>query len=324
MNPLLVDSCKQTFNDTDEVTDSERPSTSSKNSPDVKSKSRMPFSYFSNESQIKNDFLNRYNEVYEDVLLDPKGIYLTKQLELEKDIFYQMIQKRPKIKTTQSYYSNLQTIVYELVKKYIDNYAANISSKVLSLICQKTSKTIFALYAALEQCYNSKTMLEMFSNSYHFPPKVLEFFKLQFPCLETLAPYKQEDFEILTSPFTPNHDDEVFMMKTFTDFVGLIRADKELGRLLAMLVMFSPSGVEMAPEETETLKQHQSQITIIMYNHILNTEKSNNTEAVRRLSDLVGIIDALGKCGHILTSSIIIPEDENEEQMLENITVDQL
>merc|ERR1719397_998331 len=79
--------------------------------------------------------------------------------------------------------------------------------------------------------------------------------------------------------------------------------DQMLGRLLAMLVMFSPVEVELTRKEEATLKQFQSQVTIIMYNHILGTEE--NTGAVSRLSHLVDIIRDIHRCGVILWENIL-------------------
>ena len=78
MNPLLVDSNKNSVNTVNYNKDSDEfkeASTSSKAKI-----SNKTFAYFRTEEQIKLDFLKTYDEVYSDVLLDPRGLYLTKQI----------------------------------------------------------------------------------------------------------------------------------------------------------------------------------------------------------------------------------------------------
>ena len=74
----------------------------------------------------------------------------------------------------------------------------------------------------LGACYTHKNILDQFSNSYHFPQRVLEFFKKTFPYIPDLKPYKNEDFYLMTSPFTPNQEDELFLGMTYGNLVQLI------------------------------------------------------------------------------------------------------
>ena len=67
--------------------------------------------------------------------------------------------------------------------------------------------------------------------------------------------------------------------------------DKEVGRLLALLVMFSPIGENLRVEESLCLKQYQSQLTIILYNHILSSGTTDNMKATKRVSDIISIIN---------------------------------
>ena len=320
MNPLLVDSCKNSSISEKSAASNREASTSCKNSPEISSTNFV--SYFSNEGDIKRDFLRRYEEVYDEVLLDPAGIYMTRQVDLDRNVFYQMIQKRPKIKLDPSYLTNLQMIVFQLAKNYLEKSLDSMKARSINRIAQTTSKTLFAVYSALEKCHTSNNILEQFSNSYHFPPKILQFFRDQFPCVEDLPAHTFDDYEVMTSPFTPNHDDEVLIMNTFTNFAQLIQDDKEVGRLLAMLVMFSPAGVDLDSQEELSLKKYQSQITIILYNHIINMEDNNNMSAIKRVSDLVAIIPDMYRCGEILSNNLIIT-DEAEEKSIEDIDVTQ-
>ena len=325
MNPLLVDSCKNiTIELKDEDENRTEASTSTK-SPDIKvhkSTKIEVINYFTDEKDMKNDFLQSYENVYNEILLDPEGLYITKQLALEEDIFTQMSERRTKIKLQSDYWKNLKIIVLQIAQKYLSFYINGIKAKTISRICQKSSQTLFSLFAALETCYTSKNILEQFYNSYHFPQKVIQFFKEKFPYLEDLKPYKPDDFEIMTSPFTPNHEDEVFLGKTFTCLGGLIRGDTEVGRLLAMLVMFSSDGADLTQEESMMMKQYQSKITIILYNHILSDRNTDNMMAVARVSKLISIIPDISKCGDILFNDLISANASNDvEDSIDSINI---
>ena len=141
-----------------------------------------------------------------------------------------MLQKRPKIKIKGEYYENLKQIVFHIAQRYLKKYVTEMSQDTIKKISKKTSQTLYALYAALESCYTHANVLEQFSNSYHFPEKVLIFFEKTFPYLPDLKPFNTEDFDVMTSPMTPNHDEEIFLGKTFGNLVELI-----LGKALPFL-----------------------------------------------------------------------------------------
>ena len=80
MNPLLVDYNKNSVKVTNHDIDKDDfASTSTKEKVSTKI-----FSYFNNEEQMKLDFLKTYDEVYSEVLLDPRGLYRTKQIGILK------------------------------------------------------------------------------------------------------------------------------------------------------------------------------------------------------------------------------------------------
>ena len=80
MNPLLVDSCKNiTIELKDEDENLTEASTSTK-SPDIKvhkSTKIEVINYFTDEKDMKNDFLQSYENVYNEILLDPEGLYIS-------------------------------------------------------------------------------------------------------------------------------------------------------------------------------------------------------------------------------------------------------
>ena len=57
-------------------------------------------------------------------------------------------------------------------------------------------------------------------------------------------------------------------------------------------------------KESLTLKKFQSQLSIILYNHILTKNSNDNLTALRRVGDIVSCIGDLAKCGKILASDL--------------------
>ena len=327
MNPLLVDSCKNSklphvenleerFNES---------STSIKSKVKVEDASKVPtISYFHDEAFKKHNFLKAYEETYREVMLDPNGVYLKSQIFLEEEMFSQMIQKRPKYKLDALYFDNLKKIVYQIVRKFlIKHIGTRLKKETIEGICEKTYMAMFSLYQALENCFDNKNILDQFYSSYHFPNEVLDLFKDKFPFTENLSPYKTEDFEIMTAPVTPNLEDDNFLGSTYGQFFELMDGDKELGRILAMLVMFTPFDVALTNEESLILKEFQSQVSIIMFNHILSKEKETILSASKRFSDLVLIVKDLYRCGFILTNMTFV-SDHNGSQDIDNISVSQI
>jgi len=125
MNPLLVDSCKNISIETNDEEDYNTEASTSTKSPDPnikRSTKNEVMNYFTDEKTMKRDFLQRYEDVYNQVLLDPEGLYITKQFPLEEDIFRQMSEKRPKIKLQANYWKNLKMIVAQIAHEYLSYY----------------------------------------------------------------------------------------------------------------------------------------------------------------------------------------------------------
>ena len=326
MNPLLVDSCKnsKTTHDVD-VEDTLKSSTSITPKVELEDLAKEPLiSYFHDEALKKDKLLKAYEETYKEVMLDPNGIYIKSQIFLEEEMFSQMIQKRPKLKMDALYYENLKRIVYQIVKKFLSKHiGTSLNKDKLQLISEKSYMAMFSLFQALENCFKHKNVLEQFYHSYHFPQAVLDFFKAKFPYTEHLLPYRSEDFEIMTAPVTPNQEDDFFLGSTYRKIFEMIEGDTELGRIYAMLVMFSPSGVILTNEESIILKQFQSQVSIIMFNHILSKDKETIVTASKKSSDLVSIVKDLYRCGYILTNMTFVSNDNHWDD-IDNISVTQI
>ena len=74
-------------------------------------------------------------------------------------------------------------------------------------------------------------------------------------------------------------------------------------------------------KESLTLKKFQSQLSIILYNHILTKNSNDNLTALRRVGDIVSCIGDLAKCGKILASDLILNDEVERENALDTISI---
>ena len=123
MNPLLVDRCKNSKISHVENAEEKFNEASTSIKSSIKVGDTGTISCFPDEALRKKYFLKSYEDIYREVMLDPKGVYLTSQIALEEEMFSQMLQKKlntrknTKYKTDALYNENLKTIVYQIVEK---------------------------------------------------------------------------------------------------------------------------------------------------------------------------------------------------------------
>ena len=77
--------------------------------------------------------------------------------------------------------------------------------------------------------------------------------------------------------------------------------------MMTLLVLFSPLQVNLSPEESLELKQYQSKLTMVIYNHLMSKPDYDNMKALDRLSKLGQIIHRLRKCGEIMETKHLSP-----------------
>ena len=219
-------------------------------------------------------------------------VYLTSQASLEDEMLR---------KTDASYHENLKKIVYQIVEKFLDlNTGTLLKEETITEIIEETHLAMFSLQQGLKNCFNNKNILEQFFNAYHFPKEVIDRLKDKFPYTEHFLPFKPEEFVIKTTAATQNQEDDDFLESTYGELFKLMQGDKELGRIFALVVMFTPSNVELTNEESLIFKEFQSQVSMIMFSHIMSQEKETFVSAFKRCSDLASIVKDIFKCGLIL------------------------
>ena len=98
----------------------------------------------------------------------------------------------------------------------------------------------------------------------------------------------------------------------------LIEYDQAMSRMLIFFVIFSPTNTTLREEENLELKQIQSKLTMIIYNHLLSKPSYDNVSGLDRLSKFGHIIEKLRKCGEIIiTRILLLPEMDNESDSTE-------
>merc|ERR1719483_422035 len=157
-------------------------------------------------------------------------------------------------------------------------------------------------------CFSSKSMFDEFEKICQFSPALLDFYEETFPDLKEIKSFQWQD--CYKSPWASSIEDEDFVDNTYHVLSGLINSDPELGNMLRILSLFSPIGVALDEDQKCCLKQFQSKISIVIYNHILGQEIADNSSAFERVTRLVNIFGNLHKCGEIFCDGLIFHKVE--------------
>ena len=81
-----------------------------------------------------------------------------------------------------------------------------------------------------------------------------------------------------------------------------------MSKMLIFFVIFSATNTTLREEENLELKQMQSKLTMIIYNHLLSKQSFDNVSALDRLSKFGHIIERLRRCGEIIiTRNLLLP-----------------
>ena len=133
-----------------------------------------------------------------------------------------------------------------------------------------------------------------------------------------------EAFEMMTSPWAPNIKDEDFVTDTFYRLRELVSGDLEIGKFLCLLSLFSPVNIDLSSEETACLKQFQSKISMMFYNHVLGKEGMDNASALEWVGKIGRIIENLHKCGEIFHEGVISNGDADIVENIDDIELVEL
>ena len=85
--------------------------------------------------------------------------------------------------------------------------------------------------------------------------------------------------------------------------------------------VFSNIYIEISSEEIAHLKQFQSKIGMMFYNHVLGKEGMDNVRALEWVGKIGRIIHYLHKCGQIFHEGIIHHVEEDQMEDIESIEI---
>ena len=133
-----------------------------------------------------------------------------------------------------------------------------------------------------------------------------------------------EAFAMMTSPWAPKIEHEEFVAETFQQLNEVIDGDKDVSQLLFLLALFSPVNIQTSAEETVCLKQFQSQMSMLVYSHVLGQQEMDNTSALEWVGRIGRIIQDLHKCGQIFSEGVIQYSEEDIMEDIDAIEIGQL
>ena len=337
MNPLLVGSCKQTkLNEQSRSSIQTNAGTSVivRNNGNSTNKSRM-VKKISEETEVqhenehslagctKEQLSKTYERVLDGIMLNPEGEYFKKLFHIDKHVLEQAKANRGKISFPSDYITRYKTIIDSVGVQFLRIFFPDFSLISLQKIASSTSKTLLALMTGLDQCFHHSSLLDQIQ---HFPcsSALGNFLKNAVPEMDQVNAVPLEAFEIMTSPWASNIEDEEFVAEIFNQLVKLVFGDREIMKFLTLLALFSPVNIQLTAEETFGLKQFQSKISMLAYNHVLGQESVENASALEWVGKIGRMVEDLHKVREIFTEGVIYHDEADNVENIDDIDIYQI
>ena len=311
MNPYLVGSCKQVK----QISGSEASSPSSQMSTPDSVQEKFTGNCLVSEC-TKEILVLKYEEVSDNIILHPQGLYMKKLFRVDQSFYEQARINKRIIEFPSDYEDTLKILLDSIALSFLTHFLPEFSADSLQRIAESSSLTLLGIYPGLESCFVHESILDQFKHSYLASPAFLDFWRKSFPGIENLKAVPIEAYETFKSPWAPNIEHEEFVEDNFDILVDLVSGDEEVAKLLNLLALFSPVRISLSKEEIFCLKQFQSKISIMIYNHLLNKEVFDNVAALESVSKLAKVVENMNRCGQIFQEGII---HHQEGDVLEDI-----
>ena len=283
MNPYLVGSCKQVK----QISGSEASSPSSQMSTPDSVQEKFTGHCLVSEC-TKEILVLKYEEVSDNIILHPQGLYMKKLFRVDQSFYEQARINKRIIEFPSDYEDTLKILLDSIALSFLTHFLPEFSADSLQRIAESSSLTLLGICPGLESCFVHESILDQFKHSYLASPAFLDFWRKSFPGIENLKAVPIEAYETFKSPWAPNIEHEEFVEDNFDILVDLVSGDEEVAKLLNLLALFSPVRISLSKEEIFCLKQFQSKISIMIYNHLLNKEVFDNVAADGQYSSLRG------------------------------------
>jgi len=203
-------------------------------------------------------------------------------------------------------------------------FLPELGAATLDLITGNVSLTAMGISFCAFRSFTSRTLLEQYQNSSIMAlDSIWSHYKEVFPDIENLKPVPLESFDLCSSPYAQRFEDEEFIDAISGKFSNLLKGDLELGKIIILLALVSPVGLDLASEEVALLKEFQQKISIMVYNHLMSKEELDNFLVLQKMYQCVSLLEDLNKCGAIFHHGLINHGDQHEE-LIDNIRVDTL
>ena len=157
------------------------------------------------------------------------------------------------------------------IKEFLKVFLPQLTADTLDLIVGNVSLTVMGISCCAFRCFASRTLLEQYQNcSIIALDSIWSHYKQVFPDIENLKPVPIESYDICSSPYAQRFEDEEFIDAISEKFSNLLKGDHELGKIIYLLALVSPVGLDLASEEVALLKEFQQKISIMVYNHLMS------------------------------------------------------
>jgi len=342
MNPLLVDNCRKVEKQEENVQSKQTKHTelNHRSTVIVAKQSHSPSSQnltysrtitpivssvaTSLQTYTRESLENIYKEICDKILLDPQGDYMQKLFEVDKRVIEQARSNKMKIEVTGDYISTCKTITESVSTNFLRKVLPGLSDSYIQGLASSTSITLLGLSAGVQQCFCDGSMLDQIQRSFPCSTEFLDFWKRIAPDIDELKALPMEAFAMMTSPWAPKIEHEEFVAETFQQLNEVIDGDKDVSQLLFLLALFSPVNIQTSAEETVCLKQFQSQMSMLVYSHVLGQQEMDNTSALEWVGRIGRIIQDLHKCGQIFSEGVIQYSEEDIMEDIDAIEIGQL
>ena len=157
------------------------------------------------------------------------------------------------------------------IKEFLKVFIPQLSAASVDLIAGNVSLTVMGISCCAFRSFTNRTLLEQYQNSSIIAlDPIWSHYKEVFPDIEHLKPVPIESFDICSSPYARRFEDEEFFDAISQKFSSLLEGDLELGKIILLLALVSPVGLELDSEDVALLKEFQQKISIMVYNHLMS------------------------------------------------------
>lgn len=205
------------------------------------------------------------------------------------------------------YFSASQKIVSVILPEVFDEFKHLKRDIVNKCIANSFPSTLPLMWACLDSKKDERLLDQDKFLGYDCTTEIEKAEKL-LPDIQTRKGMGMEDYSHFISPWAQSWEEEVFFETSVKTLVQLLRGDLKTSLLFQLLLLTSkPVGSAAA---NSGLKQVKGELGILLYRYLASIHQKR--EAAEQVHSLMGMVDKLHRCGHILTNRRIrmLPADQ--------------